>query len=73
MIDIETLKIFGAGLISAAVPMLLYIRTRYSNEEVKDIFLSIYAATQEASDGGSEITDGEALEIIEDIVVAYVD
>jgi hypothetical protein len=72
-IDIEQMKIFAGGIIAGVVPTLLYIRSRYTNEELKEIAMSIHAARQEASDGGSAMTNEEALDIIDDIIVAYVE
>lgn len=69
----EQIITFLTGVVTALVPTLIYIRSRFSNDELKSIALEIHAARDEASDEGSEITNEEALDIIDDIIVAYVE
>lgn len=70
---IETLQILAGMVGSAIVGFLLTLPSRYSNKEIEDIFRKIHNAKTEASDEGTEMTDAEALDIIDDIIIAYLE
>lgn len=55
------------------ITVVMKVIKSYSKEEIKDIALAIHAAKQEASDEGTKMTAEEALEIIDEIIIAYLE
>jgi len=58
---------------SVIVGWVIAVSRRYTKAEIRGIAMSIHEACQEASDEGSDISDVEALDIIDDIIVAYLE
>lgn len=73
MIDIEMIGLAVVSMGSGIIGTLVYIGKRYSKREIMDIALKIHNARTEASDEGTKMTDVEALDIIDDIIVAYLE
>jgi len=60
-------------ILTEVIHVFTGIISRYSKDEIYDIAMKIHAAISEASDGGSSMTSEEALDIIDDIIVAYLE
>lgn len=73
MIDIETLGMIIVSIGSGIIGTLVAIGKHYSRQEIRDIALKIHTARGEASDEGTKMSDDEALDIIDDIIVAYLE
>ena len=70
MIDTTLLYSIGATLYAIGISIFAFLSKRITPEEVGSILDAIYEAKQEHSDGGSEITADEVIEIVEKFVKA---
>ena len=69
-IEIETLLATGAAIVTACIAGYEWVKARISAKELQMLVDSARNATAKASDGGSTVTDSEALGMISDTIGA---
>ena len=70
VIEIETILAAGTAILLAGTTAYEWIKARISAKELQMLVDSAREATAKASDGGSTVTDSEALGMISDAIGA---